>query len=478
MPIETWADMSTHMGTVALLRLGERARSLWSDARLMVVLAAVLFAAACLGWTYHSDSIDSLFLLLMVPVALCAFRFEVRAGVAAGLLAFAIAISWDLLDDFALQPLEYVEPAAVLLSLGGLAALSLGRRKQLEEKLSRYHELSLDLHCTASFEGYFTQVNPSFTRVLGFSAEELMRQPLLDFVHPDDREPTLAAIAEQTERGEAVFHFRNRYRTKEGAYRWLEWTSRPNESANELVAVARDVTDRKRLEEVEQTHKQLLEQAVHERTEELRQRNAELDDARLETLRRLALAAEYRDDNTHHHTERVGRTAALVAGALGLPEETVQLLRLAAPLHDVGKLGVSDSILLKPGRLTTHEFELMQDHVYAGAKLLSGSGSKVLRLGEEIALTHHERWDGTGYPRRLRGEEIPISGRIVALADVFDALTHERPYKHAWTLDEAVAEIRRLSGRQFDPRVVEAFDTLDHASLISHGEPPHLAIVA
>src|SRR5581483_5391024 len=148
-------------------------------------------------------------------------------------------------------------------------------------------------------------------------------------------------------------------------------------------------------------------------------------------LRRLALAAEYRDDDTHHHTERVGHTAALIAELFGLPDKTVRRLRLAAPLHDVGKLAIPDHILFKPGRLTAEEFLAMQDHVRAGAKLLSGSASEVLQLAEEVALTHHEHWDGNGYPNRLSGETIPDSGRIVAIADVFDALAHPRPYKQA-----------------------------------------------
>ena len=206
----------------------------------------------------------------------------------------------------------------------------------------------------------------------------------------------------------------------------------------------------------------------------------ELESARLETLRRLALAAEYRDDTTHEHTERVARTAVLMAQRLGLPAAEVALIRDAAPLHDIGKLSVPDAVLLKPGDLSADEFAVMKEHTTSGAAILAGSRSDVLRLGEEIALTHHEWWDGNGYPRRLRGEEIPRSGQIVAVADVFDALTHDRPYKDAWPLDAAVREIHRLEGTQFSPRIVEAFATLDHASLAARcrtqarGEPERL----
>jgi putative two-component system response regulator len=177
----------------------------------------------------------------------------------------------------------------------------------------------------------------------------------------------------------------------------------------------------------------------------------ELEHARLETLQRLALAAEYRDDATHEHTERVARTASLLAERLGLPESFVSLLRQAAPLHDIGKLAVSDTLLLEPGRLTRDEFEQVKGHAAAGAAILEGSTYDVLCLAREIALTHHEWWDGSGYPAELAGEAVPLSGRIVALADVFDALTHPRPYKPAWPIDEAVAAISRSSGRQFDP---------------------------
>jgi PAS domain S-box-containing protein len=322
---------------------------------------------------------------------------------------------------------------------------------------------------TANYEGWFTEVNPAFTRTLGYTPEELLARPFMDFVHPDDLEPTLAALVQQTEEGRDVFSFRNRYRAKDGSYRWLEWASRPDPSERALIAVARDVTERKRLEDLEHEYQSRLEKQVRERTKELNRRNAELEEARRETLRRLALAAEYRDDQTFRHTERIGHASAQLALALGLPEDEVQLIRDAAPLHDVGKLCVSDTILLKPGELTEEERDLMRVHTETGARILSGSSSAVLQAAEEIASFHHEWWDGSGYPAGLRGEEIPVYARIVAVADVFDALTHERPYKPAWPVDEAVAEMRRLAGVQFDPRVLRAFEQLDPYLLASGG---------
>jgi putative two-component system response regulator len=197
----------------------------------------------------------------------------------------------------------------------------------------------------------------------------------------------------------------------------------------------------------------------------VRERTRDLEAARAELLDRLALAAEYRDDDTQEHARRIGRTSGLLAHWLGLGFDTRELIIRAAQLHDVGKIGIPDAILLKPGRLTDAELEVMKRHTRIGADLLAGGVSPVLKLAREIALTHHERWDGTGYPHRLAGTAIPLVGRIVAVADVFDALTHARPYKDAWPVDQAVEEIRAQSGRQFDPAVVEAFEGLEHGAL-------------
>jgi len=197
-------------------------------------------------------------------------------------------------------------------------------------------------------------------------------------------------------------------------------------------------------------HAGRLEELVLERT-------IELEAARLDAVERLAAAAEYRDHATGRHAQRVGLLAALLGERLGLPSDEVELLRRAAPLHDVGKIGIPDHILLKPGRLTDDEFAQMKEHVEVGSRLLAHGRSKLINMAERIAAFHHERWDGSGYPQGLRGEDIPLVGQIVAVADVFDTLVHERPYKRAWPLDEAVAEIRRQRDRWFAPRVVDAF---------------------
>jgi putative nucleotidyltransferase with HDIG domain len=189
----------------------------------------------------------------------------------------------------------------------------------------------------------------------------------------------------------------------------------------------------------------------------LDERTRELDDARAETLHVLARAAEYRDDGTSEHTQRVGAVAAQIATRLGLPSDEVELLHEAALLHDVGKIAIADDILLKPGNLNPHEQEIMGRHAALGASLLADSSSPALQMAATVAMTHHEWWDGGGYPEGLAGEDIPLVGRIVAVADVFDALTHDRPYKAAWPISQAIANIRRAAGSQFDPRVVAAF---------------------
>jgi putative two-component system response regulator len=211
---------------------------------------------------------------------------------------------------------------------------------------------------------------------------------------------------------------------------------------------------------------QNLEEKVRERTDQLERTNDDLARSQHEILERLARAAEFRDDDTGQHTQRVSRTAALLAQQLGLECNHVELIRSAAPLHDAGKIGISDTILLKPSSLTPAEIEIMKTHVPIGAALLAEGHSPLMQTAEIIARTHHERWDGTGYPEGLCGTAIPIEGRILAVADVFDALTHERPYKAAWSIGDAVAEIDRQRGYQFDSTVVNAFMQLPHNFLV------------
>jgi CHASE2 domain-containing sensor protein len=212
-----------------------------------------------------------------------------------------------------------------------------------------------------------------------------------------------------------------------------------------------------------------LEEAVHERTSELRE-------TQLEIIHRLAAVTDARDEETGLHLERIGRLCERLGLALGLTAEEAETLRYASLLHDVGKIAVPDAILTKPGKLTDEEWTVMRRHTTAGADMLAGSRAPIMRLAEEIALTHHERWDGSGYPQGLVGEAIPLPGRICAVCDVFDALLSRRPYKEPWPLDDALAELRRERGTHFDPTVVDAFlalvDDLDPLLLASHEAPP------
>jgi len=438
-----------------------------------VIAVTALVALALIALPLlEKDGTTAPMLLFVVPTALCAVRFGLRGGGISAALGVVLASFWYLAHQhFTAGLRDLATDAAVFLLIGGSVGWAIDRMKALERELADHHELSLDLICTASFDGYFTRLNPAWERLLGYDLEELKRRPFTDFVHPDDLEPTAEEMRRQTVAGQSVINFHNRYRTADGSYRWLEWTSRPDEKSRQLFAVARDITERKEAEAAIVTYRERLEQAVYDRTREL-------EDARREILRRLALAAEYRDEDTFEHTERVGNTSALIATQLELPAEQIELIRLAAPLHDVGKLHVPDAILLKPGKLTAAEFERVKEHTSAGAVILGSSSSDVLQLAEEIALSHHEWWNGNGYPHQLAGEQIPLAARIVGLADVFDALTHERPYKRAWTTEDALAEIDRLSGSQFDPRVVEAFQRLTHNQLLARPHTRALSSVA
>jgi putative two-component system response regulator len=192
---------------------------------------------------------------------------------------------------------------------------------------------------------------------------------------------------------------------------------------------------------------------------------AELEQSRAHAFGKLALAGAYRDDATRRHTTRVAHVAAALGRELGFDAEMEDAMRAAAPLHDLGKIGIPDAILLKPGRLDDQEFATMQQHAVIGANILSGDSASLFRTAADIALSHHEHWDGSGYPFGLVADAIPLAGRIVALADAFDAMSHERPYKRALPAPAVRAEIDRCSGAHFDPAVVRAFRRLDAQQL-------------
>jgi putative two-component system response regulator len=218
----------------------------------------------------------------------------------------------------------------------------------------------------------------------------------------------------------------------------------------ELLMRVRNLLDAQLAHRLLHDQKSVLEGMVRSRTEELRS-------TRLQVVQRLAMAAEYRDTETGNHILRMSHICALLAGAIGWSAADCELLLHASPMHDIGKLGIPDSILLKAGKLEPPEWEIMKTHAALGAKLLEGDDSDLMRMARDIALSHHEKWDGSGYPGGLAGEAIPLAGRIAALADAFDALTSVRPYKQAWTIDAAVDLIRENRGKHFDPELVSVF---------------------
>jgi len=208
----------------------------------------------------------------------------------------------------------------------------------------------------------------------------------------------------------------------------------------------------------ERTHQaEILEEKVRERTRQLDERNRELELSRREVIRRLGRAGEYRDNETGQHVIRMSKFSFLLALEHGLDKYTAELILDASPLHDVGKIGIRDAILLKPGKLDADEFTVMKTHVDIGADLLGDHSSDLMKMAQSIAATHHEKWDGSGYPNGLKGNEIPLEGRICAICDVFDALTSSRPYKAAWPIDQAVSYVKEQAGKHFDPDLVTLF---------------------
>jgi putative two-component system response regulator len=203
-----------------------------------------------------------------------------------------------------------------------------------------------------------------------------------------------------------------------------------------------------------------LEEQNQELEERVAERTRSLQEAQLEIVARLALVGDYRDDETGDHCRRVAEMSYELAVRIGIKPAEAELIRLAAPLHDIGKVGIPDAVIRKPARLTEEEFREIKTHTTIGASILEGSRSDVLRMAFTIAISHHERWDGRGYPNGLAGEEIPLPGRIVSVADVFDALSNPRPYKDSWPISKTMAEIVSCSGTQFDPQVVEALKAL------------------
>jgi len=231
----------------------------------------------------------------------------------------------------------------------------------------------------------------------------------------------------------------------------------------EVVARLRNLVDTARMHRRLASFNEVLAAEVEEKT-------ADLVEAKLEVLERLARAGEYRDDMTGRHAQRVGTLSGLLAREIGLEGAVAMDIERAAPLHDIGKIGIPDAILLKEGSLTPGEVEIIRGHTIIGAAILSGSDSPLLQTAERIAITHHEHWNGEGYPNRLSGETIPVEGRIAAVADAFDSLTNDRPYRPAAPHDHAIEEVIRCRGRQFAPDIADALCRLHKSQILTEIE--------
>lgn len=229
---------------------------------------------------------------------------------------------------------------------------------------------------------------------------------------------------------------------------------------NPLILAARinNSLASKALRDQEEAYRREIEHYNQELEIRVVKRTKELHDSRREVIVRLGKAAEYRDNETGMHVIRMSHYSQLLAQKAGMTPKACEMILQASPMHDVGKIGIPDNILLKPGKLNHDEWQIMKSHAIIGADILSESGSDMLNMAETIARTHHEKYDGSGYPKGLKGEEIPIEGRIIAISDVFDALTSSRPYKKAWTVEEATSFINSESGRHFDPKLVSLFN--------------------
>jgi putative two-component system response regulator len=317
-----------------------------------------------------------------------------------------------------------------------------GRKQRVERDRVAFEEAPFGSVMT-SRDGRIERVNHAICTMTGYRADELIGTAFSELAHPDDRRAGAAAVDALVAGGRDPSRFESRFLRRGGevieATVGVSAIRNDGQEIDQLFTQIEDVTDARRT-------------------------SRELEQAQFEMLARLAAAAEFHDDDTGQHTHRVGELSVRIAARLGLPAKEVELLRLAAALHDVGKIAIPDGVLSKRSKLSAHEYELMKTHTTVGAAMLADSAFQLIRMAEEIALTHHEHWDGSGYPLGLAGEAIPTAGRIVAVADVFDALTHVRPYKPAWSTADAIAEMQRQSGRRFDPQVLDAFLTAPRVS--------------
>ncbi|MCX5724284.1 MAG: PAS domain S-box protein [Nitrospirae bacterium] len=329
--------------------------------------------------------------------------------------------------------------------------------KEREERMRAIFEQAVDAILTIDERGCIQSFNPAAKKIFGYTAAEVFKQNVKILMPAPYRDEHDEYLAQYLATGQAKVIGGSREvigRRKDGSTFPMEISVSEARAGNQrlFTGILRDISERKRLQE------QVLEQhrALEER---VRDRTKDLTESVLEITARLGRTGEYRDTDTGKHVMRIGHFSACLAKHIGQSEDWCSLLLAAAPLHDIGKVGVPDRILLKPGPLSEDEWVVMRNHTRIGSEILAGSKHALLQMAQSIALCHQEKWNGTGYPQGLQGEAIPLEARIVALCDVFDALTTVRPYKAAWAIDDAIEFVRKQSGIQFDPTVVEAFSS-------------------
>ena len=333
-------------------------------------------------------------------------------------------------------------------------------RKQAEEKtkqLQGYLQLQIERMpvglITWDTEFRVQSWNPAAEKIFGFKAAEALGKHSYDLIVPKEAQPYVDDIWRRLLEGDTTAHSVNENIAKDGRTIICDWSNTPLKEADGTMAgvlsMVQDITERKQAEE-------------------------KVKAASLDTIYRLSRAAEYRDEETGAHIQRMSRYSAAVAGQMGLDDHMVENILYAAPMHDIGKIGIPDRILLRPGKLDPDEWDIMKQHTTIGAKILAGSDAEFIRLGGVIALTHHERWDGKGYPKGLKGSEIPLVGRITAIADVLDARISKRPYNEAFPVEKSLAIIRENRGSHFDPEVADAFFAISDEILAIKKKYPSL----
>ena len=425
------------------IRSRRRAAALLRDFRGPIVVTAgiALTEQIAAHWPTMAEPAQ----LVLVATAIAGFLTSVSSALLSSMIAVAYALIFvPERHSYHASGFDFCIEGVFLGTVAPFLALVGSKIRQVADRASealKKHLSNTPLGVIELREDYEISLwAGSSETIFGLPADVAIGRSIFDLPHvffQQEDASRLHELLQELEQGihtKAVHHAR--IESSDGGPGHSRWfwstTLDARGSRSRFLVLVEDITDRVRAEQ-------------------------ELEASRTELIERLVRAAELRDPDTGFHIQRMARYCEALGRAIGMDEHSRKTLSAAAPMHDVGKLGVPDHILLKAGDLTDEECKIMQQHTLVGADVLAGSNSDLIRMAEEIARTHHEQWDGKGYPSGLKGEDIPLSGRICAICDVFDALTSDRPYKSAWTTAKAAEEIGRLSGTHFDPRLVMAF---------------------